>query len=82
MAARDQRKWDILQVLYCQEFPLPATNLLRFAGLKRTPYAMELLQELVEDGWLQVQPGELNNGLAVRLYSLTSAGRDALQQEL
>jgi len=82
MSARDRRKWDILQVLYRQEFPLPATNLLRFAELKRTPYAMELLQELVEDGWIQVQPGELNNGLAVRLYSITSEGRDALQQEL
>jgi DNA-binding PadR family transcriptional regulator len=41
---------------------------------------MEILQELVEDGWLQVQIGELNNGLAVRLYSLTSAGRDALRE--
>lgn len=81
MAARDKRKWDILQVLYRQSIPLPATNLLRFAGLKRTPYAMELLQELVEDGWLQVQAGELNNGLPVRLYSLTPAGHDALQLE-
>ena len=82
MAARDQRKWDILKILYRQTHPLPATNVLRFAGLKRTPYAMQLLDELVEDGWLQVQRSELNNGLPVRLYGLTPAGRDALRLEL
>lgn len=80
MSARDRRKWDILAVSAGSIYPMPATNLLRQAGLKRTPYGMELLSELVQDGWLKTEQSELNNGLPVKLYSMTEAARQAWDQ--
>lgn len=66
---RDDRKTQIYNVLAQQgRAGITATMLFRLCGVKRTPYALALLNELWCEGWAVYEEQTLTNGLPVRVY--------------
>lgn len=67
--ARFARTIDMLTTLIGQgTYGITALELSRAVGLKRTPYFMELLRNLVDTGIVAHYSGNTRNGLPVRRF--------------
>jgi hypothetical protein len=74
--SRDDRLAQLLAVLARAGRALPASDIFRLMHLKRTPYSVGILAQLVSEGYVKYRVEELANGWPVRMYSLTRDGVD------
>ena len=68
---KEERKEQVLSVLEYHGVGLTHTQLMQQIGLTRSPYSNDIMNELVEDGYLFTTWAKLTNGLDVKVYHLT-----------
>ena len=67
---RDERKQQLLRLLSETNAQLTISQLCRRAGIRKTPYAVRLIDELFHDGLIEIEESTLVNGLPVFLIEV------------
>jgi len=71
MYTKEDRKQQVISVLWGSTEPLTITQLGRVVGLRRTPYLMSIIDELEFEGWICVVGVVQVGSLPARVYDLT-----------
>lgn len=69
--SRDERKDQIFAVLQGVPFALSARQIFDAIGLAKSPHALSILHEMVDDGMVKVESEKTTNGLTVFVYWLS-----------
>lgn len=69
---RNERLDQILRIISESTTPLTLAQIARFAGLRKTPYLVNLVHDLERDGLVTIEVAYLANNLPVHLVSPTA----------
>lgn len=67
---RQERLDQLLRIITNANGPLTITQIARLAGLKKSPYVIDLLNRLADDGEITFSDAHLTNGLPVTLIEV------------